>query len=89
MDLNIGLYLTVYWNTDETTELVMLDKTFTRDMYTTRKVLFYSIDNVIPISDEIGEYSTLYSGGTSFITPYTVEEIRKMISKTVFQVQNN
>ena len=88
MTINFGIYIPAYWHNDDTSNKLVLDREPIRSELDIRNVLFYTIDNVIPQRDDEGEYCSIYSGSTSFSSPYTVKQVEKMINKIKFVVQN-
>lgn len=72
--------LKCYFHTDETTALKNVGVNYSLEDCQLKEVIFRSIDVLSPYSLDYPDHTEIFSGGTTFVCPLSVDEINLMIS---------
>lgn len=81
----IKLRLDIFFDTPETLQKDLTDTPYPITDCKLKSMLFYDIANIAPFIDKVTdkEYTTIMSGGDSFISPLSVNQLEIEIDKSI------
>lgn len=76
------LEIEVLWHTDETRARDEMGQDYDVKKLEHRTITFYRIDAISPnMWDDENEFCNIHSGGEKWISPFTYEQVKELITK--------